>query len=560
MPQLKPSKSLLTIGSDPEIQLVSPLSNEDVPANNFISDTNCNKPFGVDGHSSTAEIRPVFATSPLIHANHIKALLFKHAKITNFQPIYNLSFYASSPRTSIGGHIHFGHPLIAINHNLDYENNDNIGILKDLMETFSIPESIFRDQGNYEVYKLAREKVNQNIKKLVDNLDMLLGFPTMYLEIKTHAEKRKRGSYGHLTEYREQVHGIEYRTPPCWLSTERLAQGILSLAYSIAYDTLENDYQIRNNIVHFGGFSDSFNLHRTQLLKPYLSLAREETRKLTLYPKYKKYIDYFFYHAQKEDEILATEIKLGWSIPYNILKNITLFTVKELVGRVAEALTVPKGMNENSTGKTYISRNSDDFMIPEITGNINSCLDAVIKTHQERINGVYIYAKKREAGDIISIKVGDGIDWEKIDRLPKLIADITKAFNYPRPIQVTTDHWNNQPSPSNGVVKTARVGIGRAIREQKNYLAEAIIFTILLYVNNSIYQAYKFDRKTGRRTTLPLAGRSIVKQLKETLVGKIKKTPKLREDTEETEEENRASTRYSYIITDPTITASDNFI
>jgi hypothetical protein len=539
--------STLTIGSDPELQLVSPLTGERVSANSFIHGDTLSIPFGCDGHSSTAELRPGIANDPIEHARQIKNLLLNHAKQASYQDVFRLNFFCSDFDESIGGHIHLGHPLIAYPESGEASGSFLIKVAKEM----GISDKDI-ERGGYHLSEMIHRKINDNRSLLAHNLDMLCAFPLMFTEVTEHARRRK-GHYGHLSDFRAKDYGIEYRTTPCWLATQRLAEGALSLAYVVANETLNKNYHPKENFTLFTGFQDEFMRHNTQLLTPYIDKVHSELRKMELYPRYKPYIEYVIYHAKKQDELLQHEVKSGWKIPYAIIRNITLLTVKDLVNKVSMALSVPKSARDESHNNIpYMTFGTDDYMIPQITSNINTCLNTVIdeKTldRSSRINGVYLFAKKREDGDVVTIKINmfrANVDVEKLDRLPRLIDDIAKSFNYPNKITVKMENTDYSNQGSDRVNHLAKVGIGRAIREQSTYLAEAIAFTVLLYINNSIYQAYSVDRRTGKRVTHPIRPSTIVKAIKDNLADKVKTLPQQTQDHEEAEEEQRRNVTYT---------------
>lgn len=263
----------ISVGSDCEVSfgLNSPTPLNFYPANNFLN-TSLKTQLGCDGCSSIAELRPNYAFNPLEHLNNLKKIMGRLAKKTH--EIENLKVYAGNGfKYSTGGHIHFNIPLRRGNHFL-------INLL-DLMSIFLLP-----------------------------------------LENKTNAVRRKINSgYGKLYAYELKSYGFEYRTFGSWLYSENTARSILSLAYVLAYEFMNNrelclkmirtfknkfnsrvvsDYAYYHKKVNY-----NFNYHNTEffILKnfDFYNYFMKNVRKMLLYPEYKPYIEYLFslYHLKK---------------------------------------------------------------------------------------------------------------------------------------------------------------------------------------------------------------------------------------------------------------------
>jgi hypothetical protein len=459
-----------------------------------------------------------------------------YKKSDAYKSVFDLSFYSSGIEDPIGGHIHIGHPIIAWKENFD-SGEEELRYYQTLSH-----EILNKPYTNTEKYKLE-EIVSSNRKKLSETMDMLVAFPLMFTEVKEHAIRRKK-SYGNLCDYRSKTYGIEYRTTPSWISSEKLAQATLSLAYCAAYDVLNKNYIPEKNFTKIQGFSDNYKIHNIDLLYPFLERAEHEIKNLSLYPKYRTYINYLLFNAKRMNELFGTEIKLGWNIPFEILSNITLLTIKELTEKISKTLSIPKGKPNMCSITQYIQSNSNDFMIPEIRDNMNICLDTILKIKENK-KAIYIFAKKREYGDIITIHHSYNIfmDMKKRMKLAKLINIIASEFKYGNTINVKIN--NGYVTNNENII--AKVGIGRKIREQNTYLAEAILFTILLFINDAIYQGFIIDRKTGKKTIKTIQSKTIVSQFKKNLIGKEKNIPENRiEDIEEQTEEEARQTRHAY--------------
>ena len=144
--------------------------------------------FGLDGHPSTAEIRPAPQIEPRVLTEEIHRLLQAGVKqFPQTQHEYWLS--GSCPDNEpIGGHIHYGVPM-----------KDYYG----------------------------------------DILDRLLAIPILLLENPKQAAYRRQ-RYGKLSDIRIQPYGIEYRTLPSWLVSKGVTLATLSLAKLIMQSLLSS--------------------------------------------------------------------------------------------------------------------------------------------------------------------------------------------------------------------------------------------------------------------------------------------------------------------------------
>lgn len=544
----------ITIGSDPELVFSSPMDFKPIPAYQYIEDERRIKVFGYDGHSETAELRPQPADDPIKHAENIKRIFNKARTDSSYQSVFSLLFYSSSLRDGVGGHIHFGHPDLIK------------GSLGD---------------GSYQ----------QKITPILNALDSLVSFPLMFLEIPEHARKRKNGgSYGKLSSYRaDKNYGFEYRTPPSWLSTEELTKGTLCLSYAIVNEVLNKGWAMKNPLNQVAGFREMFQLHNTDLLLPLLPKIKPVIKSLELYPKYKDHIDYVLYNASRQNHIMNTEIKEGWSIPFVIMKDLAVLTIREFIERMTQAIVVPKNIEGMPIDRNFIIYRSTDFQIPQIAGNINVSLSQILpkwSLQNSDNKNVHIYAKKRELGNVFTVRLNPNklVDMEdmKVKRLEKILQHIIRSFGDKTttvevktdlsefekvkrrrsPVQIqpmrfsstgvstnssTDDYFYNEPmmeyrpSPdqwdTQPIDYVAKVGIPREIRERKDYMAEAITLIVLLYANRSLYQSYKMDRITGQRISLPLMPQLLLGQIKQHVVPFQKSLPSEDEWMEDRSEE-----------------------
>jgi len=316
----------ITIGADPELILLNPTSGSIVTAGNLIKDENRKNKFGLDGCATTAELRPTPTTDPIELANNIKRMLKGYSKNKDWQGVYNLVLKCSHAIQPIGGHIQFGHPSLRRTtdgfawYYADRLSPEEITRLQEISKDYPIytfQEAIYtlrrelnRGGAAEKVRAYELEKMEAELSRLTDktsqilskNLDNLLAFPLLFLEIKEHASARRNNGngYGKLSDIRGQSFGMEYRTTPSWLANEELAKSVLCLAYAVAHETINSGYQVENKLTDISGFQRAFVDGDKELLLPFLSVAEREAKaKLSLYPKYKNEIGYLFAHAKK---------------------------------------------------------------------------------------------------------------------------------------------------------------------------------------------------------------------------------------------------------------------
>jgi len=201
----------MKIGADPEFSFQNS-DGELVEASNVMSRVrSC---FGLDGCDSIAELRPApdFNPSQVVKTIYtdlrrgymenpdIRDLYWKAGSIAEVSEGY-----------STGGHIHFGLR----------------GAVRGLC------------RSNEDYYR-----------ELTRFLDTYLGQVGRLLEDPREAEARfGEGEYGHLGDYRSNAHGMEYRVLGSWLSSPRIAEGVLCLAQTVAYQHLwEKKHKIKRDI------------------------------------------------------------------------------------------------------------------------------------------------------------------------------------------------------------------------------------------------------------------------------------------------------------------------
>jgi hypothetical protein len=525
--------NLLTIGSDPELAFFNPYDHSPVPAHKYLIDNILNRPFGYDGHTETGEIRPNPERDPLLHAENIKNILFGKCGLGSNHSIYSLLFYSSSLNLSIGGHIHFGHPLFLIDKNK-------------LIET-------------------------------IYGLDSLLSFPLMFLEIPQHAIRRKL-RYGGLSSYRtDKLYGFEYRTPPSWLATKELTEGTLCLSYAIVHEYLKKDFKLKNPLTNEPGFKENFIIHNTDYLYKYLKNVLPIIKGMELYSTYKDHIDYVLYHAENQNHIMNIEIKKGWKIPFTVIGDIAVLTAREFIDKMTKSIVEKNNISIKSY-RDFIIYKSQDFQIPQIAYNINYSLHKIITEHKMftnftegsmRINRIYIFARKRSSGPGFTININkknlNNFYPIKIKRLKKILLYVIRSFGdtkikinlslkedifkyeyFNKINHSSLNHFCPHPysnySPTYNyatIISTegiseifhpqvgysVRIGIPRSVRERKDYMAEAVLLIVLLYINKSLYQSKRFDHVTGKKRTIPLIQKTLIKQIKDNMTHSQKDIP-----------------------------------
>lgn len=195
-----PTVRLMKIGADPEFSFLD-REGRMVEANAAIS--RVRSKFGLDGCSSIAELRP----SPSINPSQVVRNIYGDL----------LAGYYANPRTrelywkagssvgdgqeedvfATGGHIHFG-----IHAATSYR--------------------IYGNRSDY--YRNASEY-----------LDTYLAQVVRLLEDPSELRERLDGEYGFLGDHRSNTHGMEYRVLGSWLTSPRVAEGVLCLAQTILY-------------------------------------------------------------------------------------------------------------------------------------------------------------------------------------------------------------------------------------------------------------------------------------------------------------------------------------
>ena len=157
-------KKPITIGVDPELALEGKRGALKHANEVFKPEENYSSDFGFDGNNSTAEIRSSYSKYPENVVKNLKDILEKNKK--KYPEAFQYNMKATSKHLSLGGHIHFGHPLL-------------------------------------------KDKYRKEATELVRNLDFLLAFPSLYLDDINNRKRRARAGFGRLGDVRSQSWGIE---------------------------------------------------------------------------------------------------------------------------------------------------------------------------------------------------------------------------------------------------------------------------------------------------------------------------------------------------------------
>ena len=160
-----------TLGCDPEI--VTRLNGKFVNAHNYYKSASS---FGLDGCESIAELRPGFSESPIdLTAKIYQIIEYGHSKAQD------LEFFACHfvDQHALGGHIH--------------------------LSLSPTPE-------------------------IISALDTVLYSLSNCIDDKEQRTKREKCGYGKRKAFRNQPHGMEYRTPGSWLLSPSTTLVTLTLA------------------------------------------------------------------------------------------------------------------------------------------------------------------------------------------------------------------------------------------------------------------------------------------------------------------------------------------
>jgi hypothetical protein len=457
----------ITIGSDPELGIFSPISNSFLEADAVFTPVDdsgekvypqsqdCD--FGFDGYTATAEIRPKPATDPEEAIKNIREILERNKN--KYPNVFKYNLMATSDKLSLGGHIHFGHSLLREN----------------------------------------TPRGRELIERMILNLDNLLGFPVMFLEKDEYAFFRKvsRG-YGKLGDVRLQGWGFEYRTLPSFLSCQKLARDILYLAHAIADATIYHNYRC-NPVIKDSAFRYAFERQSRELLRPQLKFVFAQQRELPKVKeeeRYQKAIEDFIREVKRERPLFAIEIKKGWHIKFDTNKFWRAYTFEKLVMKVVKILLEvhKKGVSKLvASGKyklpsvKFVRANYRDFACAEIETNVNFAIfNAISREILDQVSGfinvVYVYGLKEVRGNVIWMG-NSNIRGRGTVRFIDLLFEIAKGFTDQSPIE-NVEHK----------LTSAFRGLGLGLRaREENILFLEIATAIFAILNNERIYSSKIE-------------------------------------------------------------------
>ena len=183
------------IGSDPELVCYKGDNQITVEGTDHLPDGE----IGTDHGHAVIELRPNAGT-PVSHSAHSTRLL---QQLVGWANEHRLTLYATNTERnpSLGGHIHIG-----------------------------VGERIRDAQA----------------RRIVANLDYWLALTVLPLFPATPFRRRHANGYGHLSNWRMQPHGIEYRTLPNFYLSPAIILGVFTLAHTIVELTIAGKMVVRD--------------------------------------------------------------------------------------------------------------------------------------------------------------------------------------------------------------------------------------------------------------------------------------------------------------------------
>lgn len=182
----------LTIGADPEFEIVDE-DNRLIPAHDLWGMTG---EIGCDGHTSTGELRPKPAETPLALVRNIRRLIRKLASHPKIPP--NAKIQAGGGiHITTGGHIHFSVKKMT-------------PAMKEALH-YLIGDAVIPHQGGQRV----------NLTNTTDR--------------------------GGSDAVREKEHGTEWRSLPSWLVSEDMCTAIIVVSYCIMKDCVNGNFRTQDD-------------------------------------------------------------------------------------------------------------------------------------------------------------------------------------------------------------------------------------------------------------------------------------------------------------------------
>lgn len=260
---------LFKVGADPEFGFVD-TDGELYGACDLIKD-DCGGRFGLDGCNEIAELRPEPSENPSVVVKNIYRAMADGVRRNRETLSYSWeagSILFGDGEYPIGGHIHLG---------IKYRGIDYADLALDL------------------------DALLTQVVRLLEEPDKL---------------KKRSCDYGMYSDMRANHHGAEYRTLGSWITSPRIAEGVLCLAQAITYEKLS----FKNRKIKLlsdrlrPDKEDEFALDIKDMRKKFRHL-RVIIRKLKLYKKYKQPIDFLLKLIEKKKTWYpGTDMKVAWGI------------------------------------------------------------------------------------------------------------------------------------------------------------------------------------------------------------------------------------------------------
>lgn len=286
-----PTVRLFKVGADPEFGFLN-RSGEIEEANNVM--TRVRSKFGLDGCSAIAEMRPDPSINPSqVVRNLYNDLLTGYHANPGIQDLYwkaGSAISDSGDTYPTGGHIHLG-----------------------------IHAAITR--------RVYGER-NQYYRDLSAYLDTYLAQVCRLLESPSELKERLQGEYGFLGDHRANSHGLEYRVLGSWLTSPRVAEGVLCLAQAVAYQHMwltahGKDINLegiapKSETNHYGEYESTGNMPK--MLKQYRSKfgrVSSDIRRFRLYRQHELPIEFILRLAEQKKTWYPgakVDMKQAWGI------------------------------------------------------------------------------------------------------------------------------------------------------------------------------------------------------------------------------------------------------
>lgn len=315
-----------TLGADPEFCCIN-TRGQLVRSSDY---TSKNAGFGRDDNQWVFEAHPEPDTEPRnIHANISK--IFKDALSHSHFAKWKWISGSSYKNLPFGGHIHFG----------------------------------------------ISNKIISAADACSDYLDHYVGLITLLLEDKAQAIARRKYNltpgghevhYGLASDFREKKYGFEYRTPSSWLSSPKVALGILCLSKVVMYEVVNNRKSFTFDYYAEPSDFSEFNIARVRKLFP--RIWNDITR-MFLYPEYRSELQYIYDLITKKKNWLDKheDMRVSWCgfapTPRVKIKKPVKLPLSDLI--YTPQVTTIKSIKAQKSGK-----NNDDFSFSDDTDDYSN--------------------------------------------------------------------------------------------------------------------------------------------------------------------------------------------